>query len=50
VRSVFIHGCSAAVGTDGFLRVREDAAGEVVLEENNLARAKDPVVRVPAEK
>jgi polygalacturonase len=50
VRSVFIHGCSAAEGTDGFLRVREDAAGEVVLEENNLVRAKDPVVRVPAEK
>jgi len=50
VRSVFIHGCSAAAGADGFLRLRDDAAAEVVLVENNFSRVKEPIVRVPGEK
>jgi hypothetical protein len=50
VRSVFVHGCSAAAGTEAFLRVREAAVSEVVLEENNFSRATEPIVRAPAEK
>jgi len=50
VQSVFIHNCSAATGTDSFVRVREQAATEVVLGQNNLSRAKEPIVRIAGEK
>ena len=50
VRNVFVHGCSAAANTEVFLRVHETAAPEVVMVENNLARAKEPIVRVREEK
>jgi polygalacturonase len=46
VRSVFIHGCSAAPDTETFVRVRQEAAAEVVLEENNLSHAKKSIVWV----
>jgi polygalacturonase len=47
VRSVFIHGCSAAAGTEAFVRVRDATASEVVLVENNFSRATQPIVRAP---
>jgi hypothetical protein len=50
VRNVFIHGCSAAPDTETFLRAAETADGEVVLTDNNFTRAKEPIVRAPAEK
>ncbi len=43
VKRVFIHGCTAAPGTDVFLRVPEQIAGEVALEGNNFKAAKEAV-------
>jgi polygalacturonase len=47
VRDVFVHGCSASAGTEAFLRVRDQAASEVVLEQNNFPRATEPILRAP---
>jgi hypothetical protein len=48
VKSVFVHGCVAAPGTETFLRVTENSAGEVRLDGNNLKPAKTAVENVSA--
>ena len=47
VKSVFVHGCVAAPGTETFLRVDEGSADEVVLEGNQLKQAKTVVEKAP---
>jgi polygalacturonase len=48
VKNVFVRGCTAAPGTETFLRVSDDSADEMTLEGNNLKLAKTPLEKVKA--
>ena len=46
VKNVFVHGCTAAPGTETFLSVNENSADNVTMDGNNLKQAKTAVERV----
>jgi polygalacturonase len=46
VKNVFVHGCTAAPGTETFLRVDQNSADNVTLDGNNLKQAKTAVEKV----